>query len=58
MNDFSKQLKKDLKEGIESVEKGEGISFGSIEEDFVLAKVADERLRTEKEWFTHEEVWS
>lgn len=29
-----------------------------IEEDFALAKLADERFATVKKWVSHEEVWS
>lgn len=28
-----------------------------IEEDIVLGRLADERLKSAKKWLTHEEVW-
>lgn len=58
----------DVEKAIESLAKRDEVPVATkaaqlvrnaleIEEDFALAKLADERLRTEKEWFTHEEVW-
>lgn len=29
-----------------------------LEEDVILARVAEHRLRTAKRWLTHKEVWS